>query len=223
MEPDTFRGGAGSDVYWRRRMAVLVGVLVVVAVVAWACSSVAGPERSADSAAPFAGIPSPDPLLASLYAASQSTPKATPSAEESSPKPKRDTRRPGDDCDPDDLVVSLSGKREVYPEGTRPTFLVTLVNTGRFMCRVDVGPRALELRITSGQDRIWSSSDCISGEGVDIRRLRRGIPYVRPVTWDRRRSAENCRAERLKARPGTYVAVVRGEDMRSAKAVFHLR
>src|SRR5690606_20656292 len=141
--------------------------------------------------------------------------------EKPSPTPTR--RRPGDACDPDDLVVSLSAEREVYPAGDKPKLLLTLVNTGRFMCTAEVGPRALEVRITSGDDRIWSSADCISGEGAQKRRLKRGIPYIRPVVWDRRRSAHDCRAERVGARPGTYVAVARGKAVRSGKVVFHLR
>jgi len=99
----------------------------------------------------------------------------------------------------------------------------TLVNTGRFMCTTEVGPRALEVRITSGDDRIWSSADCISGEGAHKRRLKRGIPYIRSIVWDRHRSAHDCRAERIGARPGTYVAVARGKAVKSGKVVFHLR
>ncbi|MBB5140301.1 hypothetical protein HNP84_010068 [Thermocatellispora tengchongensis] len=229
MDPDTFRGGleeASADVYWRRRMALLVGVLVVVAVVAWACSSTSNPDRVAKPAP--SGSAAPDPILASLRASRTPRPSVTPkpAANKTTPTPAAPTaeaRRPGDRCSPDDLVLSLRTEQEVYPGGVRPRFMLTLVNTGHVMCTADVGPRAIELRITSGEDRIWSSADCISGAGVDIRRLERGIPYVRPVEWDRMRSAQSCGSARLNARPGTYVAVVRADELNSPKAVFHLR
>lgn len=223
MEPDTFRG-VGTDVYWRRRMALLIGVLVVVAVVAWACSSLSQPYGDSGVAESPTGDPASEALLASLYAA----PTATPTPSEAEARPERPSptptrRRPGDECDPGDLVVSLSAERKVYPAGDNPTLLLTLVNTGRFMCTTEVGPRALEVRITSGDDRIWSSADCISGEGAHKRRLKRGIPYIRSIVWDRHRSAHDCRAERIGARPGTYVAVARGKAVKSGKVVFHLR
>ncbi|MCG5215362.1 hypothetical protein [Streptosporangium sp. KLBMP 9127] len=228
MDPDTFRGdlgGVATDIYWRRRMALLVGVLVVVAVVAWACTSTSGPKRSSNSAAP--APTSPEPILASLQATPTPAPAptltSTISPKPSKPKPTIEPRRAGDTCDPGDLVLSLQGTQEVYLGDSRPRFMITLVNTGRLMCTADVGPRAMEIRITSGSDRIWSSSDCISGEGVQVRRLERGIPYVRPVEWDRHRSARDCAAKRSDARTGTYVAAVHSTDLKTPKTVFHLR
>ncbi|GLW09077.1 hypothetical protein Misp01_42060 [Microtetraspora sp. NBRC 13810] len=232
MDPDTLGGdlgGATSDVYWRRRMALLVSVLVVVAVVAWACSSTSSPQGRTHLPVGLAsGSPTPDPLLASLQRKPTPTPapparpkpRVTPSA---APTVSAPPRRAGDACPPADLVLGLQGQQEVYAGGLRPRFTLTLVNTGRLMCTADVGPRALEIRITSGQDRIWSSADCISGDGVEIRRLQRGIPYVAPFEWDRHRSASSCGATRADARPGTYVATVRTGHLRSPKAVFHLR
>ncbi|MDF5759305.1 hypothetical protein [Spongiactinospora sp. TRM90649] len=252
MDPDTFRDDlrqADPEIYWRRRMALLVAVLVVVAVVAWACSSTSGAHRPSGAQAIPTG---PDPL-----AALAASPKPGPSANagekgrraQPTPTPGRPAvptatasaavtaattlspntvpsppRQEGDPCAKGDLVVSLSGERQVYPGGTRPRFTLTLVNTGDLMCKTDVGPRALEVRITSGKDRIWSSSDCISGDGIEIRRLERGIPYVRPIEWDRLRSGSRCDISRAGARPGTYVAAVHADDLGNpGKAVFHLR
>ncbi|MBF8186550.1 hypothetical protein ITP53_12515 [Nonomuraea sp. K274] len=224
MDPDTMRGD-GGDVYWRRRMSVLVAVLVVVAVVAWACSSGgSGPERTSSAQTSSSATPTPDPLLGlrtlAMGTASPSptpsvTPKASPSA-----RPKR----PGQPCAEEDLVLSLrGGKEEIYSGGSRPAFLITLVNTGPVMCTADVGPRAMEIRITSGADRIWSTSDCVSGSGSEVEQLQRGVPYVRSLEWDRRRSSSDCRTRPETALPGTYVTTVRMGRLRSTKGVFHLR
>ncbi|MEV7008330.1 hypothetical protein [Streptosporangium sp. NPDC051022] len=228
MDPDTFRSDIGVDVYWRRRMAALVGVLVVVAIVAWACSA-SGPDGE-PKANPLAGeSPTPDPILALLPAVTI-TPTPTPTSSVSAtptasakPKPPVKTRRPGETCDPSDLVLHMQGQGEIYTGRDRPRFILTLVNTSKVMCTADVGSRALEVLITSGTDRVWSSADCVSGETEDVHRLDRGIPYVRQIEWDRRRSGGDCEAERAAARTGTYVATVSGLHLKSRKTVFHLR
>ncbi|GAA4914140.1 hypothetical protein GCM10023334_014120 [Nonomuraea thailandensis] len=224
--------GDGGDIYWRRRMSVLVAVLVVVAVVAWACSSGgSGPERtsSAQSSPSASGstaaptTPAVDPLLAGLRTLAMGTASPSPTP---SPKaaPSERPRRPGEPCEEKDLVLSLQGGREeIFAGGSRPTFLVTLVNTGSVMCTADVGPRAMEVRITSGADRIWSTADCVSGPGAEVKELQRGVPYVRSLEWDRRRSSTDCRSTAAAALPGTYVAVARMGRMRTSKGVFHLR
>ncbi|MCA2183847.1 hypothetical protein [Nonomuraea cavernae] len=228
MDPEAMRGDGGDgdgDVYWRRRMSVLIAVLVVVAVVAWACSSGAdGPERTSNAETSPSASPSTDPLLAGLrtLALGTATPTPKPSVTKATPSAKP-SQRAGQPCAEGDLVLSLQGEQEVYGAGARPTFLVTVVNTGPVMCKADVGPRAMEIRITSGDDRIWSTVDCVSGPGTDMKELQRGVPYVRSMEWDRRRSSETCGTQSSEALPGTYVAVVRMGGLRSPKGVFHLR
>ncbi|MGS2644967.1 hypothetical protein [Streptosporangium sp. LJ11] len=223
MDPDTFRSDIGVDIYWRRRMAALVGVLVVVAVVAWACSSTSGPDDVRERN-PAARQETPDPLLAVLPTVTViPTPSASPTPSPGAAKASAGPGRPGEACASPQLVLSMEGQGTVYPAGIRPRFVLTLVNVGKVMCTADVGPRAMEVRITSGDDRVWSSSDCVSGEATRVRELERGIPYVKELVWDRRRSGDDCAADRAAALPGTYVAVVHAPGLRSRKAVFHLR
>ncbi|GGK80154.1 hypothetical protein Sme01_45550 [Sphaerisporangium melleum] len=226
MDPDTFRGDVGvegPEVYWRRRVSVLTGALVVVAVIAWACSSASGGAGGRPSSDGATGPgPAPSTTVVPETAPSVPSPAATATAATSSPTPRR-SRRPGGRCDQADLVVGLVTEAEVYAGGRAPSFLLTVVNLGRSGCTVDVGPRAVEVRVTSGADRVWSTADCVSGEGADVRRLERGVPHVRTVGWDRRRSAPDCRAARPEARRGTYVATARLGPLKSSKVVFHLR
>ncbi|MEQ4715751.1 hypothetical protein [Nonomuraea sp. B19D2] len=229
MDPDTVRGD-GGDVYWRRRMSLLVAVLVVVAVVAWACSSGgSGPERASSAQTSPSATPVVDPLLAGLRtlamgtASSTPTPSTTPTATPTA-TPAALPKRPGEPCAKEDLVLSLQGgKEEIYSGGTQPRFMVTLVNIGPVMCTADVGPRAMEIRITSGEDRIWSTADCVSGVGSEVKKLQRGVPYVRSLEWDRHRSSTDCRATPATALPGTYVVTVHMGELRTPKGVFHLR
>jgi hypothetical protein len=232
MDPDTLRGGTG-DLYWRRRMVVLIAVLVVVAIVAWACSSGPdGPEQISSAQSSPSPTPQRDGLLAGLpvltltptpSTALAPTPRPTRPRPTPSASPTAAPRRPGQPCVERDLVLHMRGRQEIYPTGARPNFVLTLVNTGPVMCTADVGPRTMEIRITSGRDRVWSTADCVSGPGVEVQRLERGVPYVRTLDWDRRRSAADCAAKRAEALPGTYVALVRSGHLRSRKTVFHLR
>ncbi|MFF4772070.1 hypothetical protein ACFY05_04365 [Microtetraspora fusca] len=254
MDPDTFRsdiGIEGTDVYWRRRMAVLTGVLVVVAVVAWACTSASGRQTSAG--ATKGATPAPDALVVSLPSplaspSASASPTPSPSGETEAKSDKGDKadkngkegkdgkgakdakaaapRRPGDPCDPNELVISLRGGQQTYAGSAEPTFLLTLVSTAKVDCTVDVGPRVLETRIISGNDRVWSTADCVSGDGDDIQMLKRGIPYVRTIRWDRHRSGQDCTAKRAAALPGTYVAWTHADGLdglHSPKTVFYLR
>ncbi|MDH2429214.1 hypothetical protein [Sphaerisporangium sp. TRM90804] len=232
MDPDTFRGDVGvegPEVYWRRRVAVLTGALVVVAVVAWACTSATGgsgdkpPGRSGKDPAVRPGAAPPQASASAAPSPASPRPEAGRGA---GPKPSPSSpgrpRRPGDPCRRPDLVVSLQGEARVYAGKRTPRFLLTVVNTGRLPCTVDLGPTAVETRITSGADRVWSTADCLSGEREEIKRLRRGVPHVSTVAWDRRRSAPHCGAPRTKARKGTYVAMARLGAAKSHKVVFHL-
>jgi hypothetical protein len=226
MDPDTFRNDIGVDVYWRRRMAALVGVLVVVAVVAWACSSTGGPENASEESASLAQSATPNPLpdiLSTVTVTPSPSPTPDPTSRSRKVQEIARDKRPGDVCDAPDLVLNMADRGEVYAPGSQPRFILTLVNIGEVMCTVDVGPRGMEVRITSGSDRVWSSADCVSGEIDNVHKLERGIPYVREVEWDRHRSGTDCKTEQAVARPGTYVAVARAPGLRSHKTVFHLR
>lgn len=100
----------------------------------------------------------------------------------------------------------MHSDRDDYAAGVYPVLTLTLVNTGSTTCRADVGPDTLELRITSGNDRIWSSADCGDAFRAEAVELRRGVPHDVDLTWDRTRSWPDCRDDVVHARPGTYVA-----------------
>jgi hypothetical protein len=127
------------------------------------------------------------------------------------PVPVRD----GGPCDGDDLVVNMSAQQSTYSGSERPEFRVTVVYTGQGACKFDT--RSLDVRITSGSDRIWSSAGCRRGTAAK-ETLRRGIPYVDTVVWDRTRG---CKGNAV-ARPGTYVARLKGATT-GGKQIFRLR
>lgn len=166
------------------------------------------------------GTPSPSGSVSPSGSASPS-PSATGPSEFASPSPSPKKLGPGDPCNPDDVVVTADLGHQTYSGGEQPRFTVTAVNTGQRTCSYDVGPKALELRVTSGSDRIWSSADCA---GVsDARHLKRGVPYTRTITWNRVRSNSKCKHTDQKAKPGTYVVRLHGDHVKDESHVFYLR
>lgn len=228
MDPNTFGDGAqdpeDSSAYWRRRVFALGGVIAVVAVLAWACSGSGGTnsrQAAEQSASPSAGSGGPVAPLAQTGTPGLA-PSASPSASDgpsASASPSAMKRHAGDPCKPGDVVVTADLGGSSYSGAERPEFRYTVVNTGELTCSYDIG--GLELRITSGSDRIWSSTDCASGPAR--KKLKRGVPYTRTVTWNRTRSSAKCHETDEKARPGTYVVRLRGNHVKPQSQVFRLR
>ncbi|HEX6471992.1 MAG TPA: hypothetical protein VF069_23055 [Streptosporangiaceae bacterium] len=214
------RGADAAEAYWRRRAIALGGVLAMVGLVAWACAG--GGDRSAarrpvDAAA--LSTPSAHTLPTVLPTATVTVTARTTVRTTVRPVPRK---KAGDGCEPRDLVVGLVTTKTVYAGKERPTFRLTAVNTGRRPCTFGVGPKELEVRVSSGPDRVWTSARCARGSGSSIRLLRRGLPYIVTVVWDRRRSGD-CAGRRAAARPGTYVVTVRAGKVRVRGQVFGLR
>ncbi|RCV47864.1 hypothetical protein DEF23_25995, partial [Marinitenerispora sediminis] len=131
--------------------------------------------------------------------------------------------QPEDACRPQDVVATVEVDRTDYPAGVSPRITVTVVNTGAQTCTVDVSPESMELRITSGDDRIFSTADCVEGQSRDREQLHRGVPVTRTVEWDRTRSWTDCRDADVAARSGTYVATLHSDyDEGAEQQVFRL-
>jgi hypothetical protein len=204
-----------TDAYWRRRVYVLAGGITVIGLMAWACSDSGHKKstaqvRNAAAMSPAASVP---PAAA--------TPTIVPSAivtVTAPPPPARaGPRRAGDRCDDGTVVVGLRPTGTVYARKAHPRFGLSVVSTGRRTCTFDVGPKALQLTIASGPDRVWSSARCAGGPGSNVQMLRRGVPYLATLDWDRRR----CGGDRVL--PGTYVISARAPGVKTQREIFRLR
>lgn len=216
MGTDRSSHAGPPEAYWRRRAIALAGVLATVGLVTWACSGgdddEGGPLRNAAVLSTPSARPTP-------FAMPTITVTATAKVTVRSAAPKRD----GDACAPSDVVANLTPTAQSYQGKAQPQFRLSVVNTGDHSCTLGVGPKELEVRVSSGSDRVWSSADCVRGSGSSIQLLKRGIPYLSTVTWDRRRSSDGCAGGRDLARPGTYVAAVKAGKLKVGRQVFRLR
>lgn len=230
---------------------MLIGVLLLFALIAYACSP-SESENTSDSNQ--AGVEDPSP--------SPSVPEEEPSEdaseepeEDASPSPSEEPsegedeegdeeseeegssegdsaevaapEKPEDPCRPQDVVVSFGfseADREVYGADTDPGFKVSVVNVGEQTCTVDVGPEALELIVHSGEDRIYSTADCVEGKAAQERRLEQGRPHDYTITWERDRSFTDCRSTSSQAQAGWYKANLRGDIVSGVdQLVFQLK
>ncbi|MDX6741796.1 hypothetical protein [Actinocorallia sp. A-T 12471] len=214
-----------AEAYWRRRALALGAVLLVVGGVAWSCMGEDAPVQKAAgtgtaSAAPSAS-PSPGPSASEsptdAFVIPTVTFTATVTATVAAP------RRPGDRCAKNTVVATITPDKPQFRPGERPTFRVTVVNTGELDCTFDVGAERFVARITTGPYKIWSSAHCPAGGGSSIQLLRRGVPYTTTLEWNRRRSSASACASRLdKVSPGDYTVRATAPGVKTPKQTFTL-
>jgi len=195
-------GPLPAATYWRRR-AVLLGVVVLVLLLVRSALGGDGPE-------PVAAPGSPTP---SVTRAPSTTRPPTPTA-----------TRPGGTGTCADRALRLTTRTDArsYPAGTAPKITVTVTNTSGTTCRRDLGGKALEVLVYSGQDRIWSNDDCSPDTASAVQTLRAGATLETSVTWQRRRSAPGCPSGRPEAQAGTYVVRARLGTLEAERRVFSL-
>lgn len=186
-------------VYWLRRAlvgAAAVLVLVLVVVIARAVLGGGGGDAAGED---------------------ETGPSASPTVTE-----EPDVARV---CEAADLQLVLTSDATSYAAGATPTFTVAISNVGASSCTVDAGTAALEVLVTSGSDRIWSSLDCAveGAEGAErLLLLAEGTQEAAVVPWARVRSNATCDADLPAPRPGTYHAVAKLSGAESGDLVFTL-
>lgn len=209
-------GPLSPGVYWFRRLLVMLVVLVVV----WAGYRWLGPGGDGSEAAGpgVAATGTPTPTLATPSV----TPTVTPTTTKPTKKPSKSATPDLPDCADKDISLSVATDAESYPAGVQPQLTLTVRNDSDAACLRDLGPAALELRVSSGGARIWSSDDCNPGGGSDPTPLEPGTPFSQSVTWARVASQPGCPSGEPSADPGQYQVVARNVDLISEPAVFTL-
>ncbi|HET7386066.1 MAG TPA: hypothetical protein VFJ19_05300 [Nocardioidaceae bacterium] len=105
-------------------------------------------------------------------------------------------------CSDDDVMVTPKVKKA--HAGSPVVFVLKLRTLTATACNWVVSPRHLVVKLTSGNDRIWSSQDCpgaIPHEQVVVRREHN--TNVR-MAWNGQRSDSTCSRTTLWAQPGYY-------------------
>ena len=185
-------GPLPASTYWRRRVMLGVVALVVLLLVTRSCGGSASKDTLAGgSPTPSAGAPT---TVAST--AASPLPSLNAVARPSSPAAPAI-------CADGVLQVTTVADAASYAQGSAPRFTLTIRNTGTVACRRALGPGAVELRVFSGEDRIWSSDDCNESKEQGILTLAAGEAKATTVQWSGKRTHPGCTIGEA-AQPGTY-------------------
>ncbi|CAN5346381.1 hypothetical protein BH11ACT4_BH11ACT4_16150 [soil metagenome] len=167
----TFRNPVGpqpAKIYWRRRLVLLLGLVAVIIIVVLIVVR------------PGSGAPTPTPKsTSSNTAGSGSAPGAADNGNAKA-------------CDPAKVTVSATLDSNSYAPGVNPVLTFALKNTSTLPCTFSAGSDVQEFHITSGDELIWNSKDCQTGEVPATVLLQPFVPFAgSSLSWDRTRSSKD--------------------------------
>lgn len=144
------------------------------------------------------------------------TPSATASAAGAAPNS-------GSGCSDGGVVFTIHSAQYRYPAGAPVTFVVDATSTINRPCRVNLGSKFMSVVVASAGTPLWDSASCPRGTGSRVVTLRRGVPAVFQVTWDRRTSISGCQGQGRLSPAGRYTAAAFEGQVRSQNMTFVLR
>jgi hypothetical protein len=202
-------GPESPAVYWRRRAAVIAGIIVVAVIIAMIINALMGDGRARE--------PKQSPVASATKQSGATAPA----------------------CSTANLTVTLAADKQTFPAGEIPTFTATVTNTGKAACLLDEGSAASILEITSGTDRIFNSGDCAGAKNSGAASSESASEPAAPesasvsvapgaardlkLTWDKVRSNESCSPDLPAPVAGakyTYIAEATVAGVKSDKAPF---
>ena len=253
MDPNAQRNeeqNAPADAYWRRRFFALVGSLGVVGLLIWACSGLVGGKPASQTtgtgqagkaavaafgsgaaASPTAkpGVMSPAPSATSsaLASGAPASPTASPTRSAARPAPSASgtggAKAAAGTCPAADIVLTLLPSEASYGPHATPTFRIDVVSTDNAICTFGIGSKSLRVVVTHGSRLAWNSGACVRAAASRVIQLRRGVPVVVAVGWNRHLNAGGCSASVLAASPRTYVAAAQSGAVESPGRSFRLK
>ncbi|TDE91687.1 hypothetical protein EXU48_16275 [Occultella glacieicola] len=179
--------------YLRRRLVVLVLAAAVIGGIAFGVTRFLLPALTA-------GDPTPS---ASTDPADGTTP-----IEPSSGTPDEEALSNPVGCLPAAVGLTLTPAAASTAAGAGLGVAVEIVNTGQVQCLLDVGAGALTLDVYSGEDRVWSTTDCPAAAAALPVLLDSGAGESASYTWPGTRSAAGCPGGQPVAGAGTYRLVL---------------
>jgi hypothetical protein len=237
------RGGRPADpsAYWRRRFFILGGGLAVLAVLAWQFTgkgpSAGTPAADGSSMAALqAGETLPSAAYGSPAAAPSLTtpaeippttaPPVTPSAKQSSAKPKptasASAKAAGSTCASGDIVLSLFTSQASYGQTAQPQFHVYAVSTASSPCQLPYGAGSVRVVVTRHGQVVWDSSACRPATATPVQ-FQLGVPQLLTVSWNRQAtSPSGCAGSLPAGTTGTFDAVAQTAGQSSQVRTFKL-
>lgn len=199
--------------YWLRRLVLVVVVVIVVAAAWWLIGGSNDQEPSGADVQPTVSQTPQSPSPSDTVQPTKTKEKTSPSS----------TDEPVPVCADKDLAVTVTTNAKTFGPDQLPTFILSVENTSEDTCQRDVGSDVLELRVSSGGSRIWSSDDCSPGGSARNKTLDPGSNFAESVQWSRDRSEPGCPTPQEAAAPGDYQVIAINQEINSEPAVFTLQ
>ncbi len=194
-------GPESPSVYWVRRAALLVIVLLLLFGLIWIFRAVTGGGS--------AQTPVTEPTVA-VSESSVPSPVLTPVTTDPIA------------CVDSVILVEATTDSSTYKVGKEPVLSLTIENTGNVACLRDVGPKANELEVKSGGYHVWSSDDCSSDKKTKTVTLEPGDKVASTIPWNGQRSEPGCPDIGTAAKVGRYEIIGRNLDVLSEATPFAL-
>jgi hypothetical protein len=119
---------------------------------------------------------------------------------------------PSGPCQASDVAIAPSVPEPIA--GNDITLVLDISSLSTPACSWTLSGRTMALKITSGRDLIWTSSQCPRAIPRQVLTVREDDPTRVKLTWDARRSEPGCPVRTEWALPGTYhlhVAALAGQ------------
>ena len=192
-------GPESPGVYWVRRAALLVIVLLLVFGLIWVLRAITG---SPSTQAPI--------VEAAIAVAESVDPEAVLTPVTTDPV----------NCLDSAILVEATTDSSTYKVGKKPVLTLTIENTGSVACLRDVGPKANELEVKSGGYHAWSSDDCSPSKKKKVVTLEPGDTVASTIEWNGQLSEPGCPETDEAAKVGRYEVIGRNVDVFSEATPF---
>jgi hypothetical protein len=208
------RGPLPARVYWFRRLVVLGVAVLLVAGLARLLGGSSDASSDEDPQATTAGATTsttPTDATEPGETAATQDPAATPtdgSTEEPKRRKKEQTptepplAEPSGTCENGDILATPTITEA--PGGSDVPITLNLRTRVTEACTWTVSPDTLTVSITSGSDSIWSTRECPAAIVPQDVVVRQAVDAPVVVTWNARRSDEECSSLTEWALPGYY-------------------
>ncbi|MET3950884.1 hypothetical protein [Arthrobacter sp. UYEF36] len=200
-----------GPVYRRRRLFVGAALLLVIAVAFGGFAAVSSVVNAGQSNS-GGGAATPG---------QEAGPAAGP---ETTPSPSPSATPTGNGCEQNLVTVTAATDKAAYAAGENPLLTLKVTNGNKVPCEVNIGTSQMEFLITSGSDRIFSSTDCQTDSTELVKTIAPGQSETANFPWQRNRTVQGCAP--IEAKPGAggayYVFTARLANKTSPKAVFQL-
>jgi len=127
---------------------------------------------------------------------------------------------PSGPCAASDVAITPSVPSPVAGRDISLVLDISSLNTPA--CTWTLSGRTLALKITSGNDLIWSTSQCAQAVSKATLVVAKGKQSASTVPWDGHRSGPGCLPGQPVAKPGTYVVKADFDDRSSAVQAFQV-